>query len=162
MLKNTLLILLSVLVMSCGGNKSDHEAGHDDGSHEHDATAQAPEDMFEITEGQRVFFVNLNDGDVVTSPFKVVMGVEGMEVEPAGEVHKNKGHHHILIGEEFTPAEAVVAADSLHIHYGKGQTETELDLPPGTYTIALQFANGFHQSYGEKMSSAIQIEVIEE
>lgn len=163
MMKNTLLLLMAVVVFACGGNKSDHDEGHDDtATHEHDANAQAPEDMFEITDGQRVYFVNLNDGDAVTSPVKVVMGVDGMEVEPAGEAHKNKGHHHILIGDTYTPAEAVVAADSLHIHFGKGQTETELVLAPGTYTIALQFANGFHQSYGEKMSTAIEIEVVEE
>lgn len=166
MKKNLFIIaILAFGVVACGGEKSsDHEAGHDDGAHEHDAMSEveASEDMFEITEGQRVFFVNLKDGDQVTSPFTVEMGVEGMEVEPAGENHKNKGHHHILIGEEFTPAQMVVAADSTHIHFGKGQTETELDLAPGTYTISLQFANGFHQSYGEKMSTSIQIEVIEE
>ena len=164
--KNYLLIaVLAFGLISCGGEKStDHSENHDQADHDHSAMAdsKAPEDMFEITEGQRVFFVNLSDGDQVTSPFKVEMGVEGMEVEPAGENHKNKGHHHILIGEEFTPVQVVVPADSTHIHFGKGQTETELDLAPGTYTISLQFANGFHQSYGEKMSASIQIEVIEE
>lgn len=165
MIKNLLIAILAFGLISCGGEKSAEQGeNHDAAEHDHDSMemAEASDDMFEITEGQRVYFVNLNDGDQVTSPFIVEMGVEGMEVEPAGENHKNKGHHHILIGEEFTPAQTVVAADSTHIHFGKGQTETELDLAPGTYTISLQFANGFHQSYGEKMSASIQIEVIEE
>ena len=162
MIKNCSIILLVLVGFSCGGNKEHHDEDSDDALHEEHEAAEASEDLFELSEGQGVFFVNLNDGDVVTSPFMVEMGVEGMEVESAGEAHRNKGHHHILIGEKFTPEKLVVAADSSHIHFGKGQTETELTLAPGTYIIALQFANGFHQSYGEQMSAAIEIEVVEQ
>ena len=162
MIKKLSIILLVFVGFSCGGSKENHEDESHDANHEEHSGAEAAEDLFVIAPDQHVFFVNLEDGDVVTSPFTVQMGVEGMEVEPAGEAHRNKGHHHILIGEKFTPAELVVAADSTHIHFGKGQTEHELSLAPGKYIIALQFANGFHQSYGEKMSEAIEIEVVEE
>jgi hypothetical protein len=53
----------------------------------------------------------------------------------------------------------VVGADATHIHFGKGQEETELELEPGEYTLTLQFADGFHRSYGEKMSTTIKITV---
>lgn len=159
MIRKIPFFLLVAILFACGGPKEDDNEGSVDATTEEHPANEASEDLFAISEGQRVFFVNLKDGDVVTSPFKVEMGVEGMEVEPAGEAHRNKGHHHILIGERFTPAKLVVAADSTHIHFGKGQTETELNLAPGKYVIALQFANGFHQSYGEKMSAAIEIEV---
>lgn len=162
MIKNLTIFLLAVVVFACGGHNENHDESTHDASHEEHSAAEATEDHFIISEGQGVFFVNLKDGDVVTSPFIVEMGVEGMEVEPAGEAHQNKGHHHILIGEQFTPVKLVVAADSTHIHFGKGQTETELSLATGKHVIALQFANGFHQSYGEKMSTAIEIEVVEE
>ncbi len=153
--KTGLLMLMIALIASCGTKKSADET--------ESAMEEVSEEKLgadaEITEGQYVFFRNLKDGDTVTSPFKVEMGVEGMEVEPAGELAKNKGHHHILINHPANEKGAVVAADSTHIHFGKGQTETELDLTPGDYMLTLQFADGFHRSYGEKMSKSIRITV---
>lgn len=104
-----------------------------------------------------VYFVNLEDGAEVGTTFKVEMGVNGMEVEPAGEVVKGKGHHHIVIDGTFIPTATMVPADEKNIHYGKGQTETELTLTSGEHTLTLQFANGLHQSYGEEWSKTIKI-----
>lgn len=106
-----------------------------------------------------VSFVNLEDGAEVGRTFTVEMGVSGMEVEPAGEVNKGKGHHHIIIDGGFIPVATVVPANETNIHYGKGQTETELTLEPGEHTLTLQFANGLHQSYGEAWSKTIKITV---
>ena len=116
----------------------------------------------DLSEGQKVSFLNLNDGDEVTSPFTVQMGVEGMEVDPAGEPVVNKGHHHIIIEGDYVETMVVVPTDSMHLHFGQGQTETELDLPPGSYKLTMQFADGFHRSYGEQMSASINITVVEE
>uniref|UniRef100_UPI004047BAF4 DUF4399 domain-containing protein n=1 Tax=Roseivirga sp. TaxID=1964215 RepID=UPI004047BAF4 len=107
-----------------------------------------------------VYFVNLEDGAEVGTTFKVEMGVKGMEVEPAGEVVKGKGHH-IVVDGTFIPTATMVPADEKNIHYGKGQTETELTLTPGEHTLTLQFANGLHQSYGEAWSKTIKITVKE-
>jgi hypothetical protein len=109
--------------------------------------------------GDSVFFTNLEDGAEVGTTFKVEMGVKGMEVEPAGEVVKDKGHHHIVIDGEFIPTAVTVPANETNIHYGKGQTETELTLAPGKHTLTLQFANGLHQSYGEAWSKTITVTV---
>ena len=106
-----------------------------------------------------VFFVEPLEGVILSSPVHVVMGVEGMEVEPAGEAKENKGHHHILINGNFIERGVVVPADELNIHFGKGQTETDLELEPGAYTLTLQFADGLHQSYGEAMSASIKVTV---
>ena len=106
-----------------------------------------------------VFFKNLKDGDVVSSPVKVEMGVKGMEVEAAGKVVEGKGHHHIIINSKAISTGQVVPADAQHLHFGKGQTEASLELKPGTYTLTLQFANGFHQSYGSDFSKTISITV---
>ena len=89
------------------------------------------------------------------------MGVEGMGIEPAGELSYHKGHHHLLINDQSIEKGKVVPADSTHVHYGKGQTEVEISLPPGSYTIRLQFADGFHQSYGAQMSTAVEVIVVE-
>ena len=108
----------------------EHEHGDHDG---HDHAHEAPEGvvMQEITEGQKVFFANLEDGQIVTSPLTVEFGVEGMEVVPAGAIEENKGHHHLLINHDFVAAGQVIpAGDSTLIHFGKGQLSTEVNLAP--------------------------------
>ncbi len=107
----------------------------------------------------RVFFSGPKDGAEITEPVKVVMGVEGMEIKPAGEVIKGTGHHHVLINKDFMPPGQVVPTDNSHRHFGKGQTEAVLDLPVGEYKLTLQFADGLHRSYGEKLSATINIKV---
>lgn len=108
---------------------------------------------------QSVSFVEPADGATVTSPFKVKFAVSGMEVKPAGDMSANTGHHHLLINAEPVKAGEVVPADEKHIHFGKGQTETEVKLPPGVYTLTMQFANGAHQSYGPVGSKSIKVTV---
>jgi hypothetical protein len=83
-----------------------------------------------------------------------------MEVVPAGLVEENKGHHHLLIDHDFTAAGVVVPpADSTMLHFGKGQLSTQINLAPGDHKLTMQFANGVHMSYGEKMSASINISV---
>jgi hypothetical protein len=71
----------------------------------------------------RVFFVEPADGARVTSPVKVVMGVEGIAIHPAGQLVEGTGHHHIIVDGEVIPTGTVVPADEKHIHFGQGQTE---------------------------------------
>jgi hypothetical protein len=106
-----------------------------------------------------VFFQNLADGDTLSSPFSVEMGVEGMQVEAAGLINEGFGHHHIIINCTHIDEETTIPVDDQHIHYGAGQTETELELEAGTYCLTLQFANGSHQSYGEELSKTIKVVV---
>jgi Domain of unknown function (DUF4399) len=47
--------------------------------------------------GASVYFINLKDGDTVTSPFKVQFGLVGMGIAPAGVEKPNTGHHHLII-----------------------------------------------------------------
>lgn len=111
--------------------------------------------------GQRVYFVEPKDGAIVGNEVKVVMGVEGMEIKPAGAVVDNTGHHHLLINvqQQLNAGEAVPVGNDQYRHFGKGQTETMIKLAPGMHTLTLQFANGAHVSYGEKMRSTINVTV---
>lgn len=112
------------------------------------------------TEG--VYFENLEDGQTVSLPLTVKMGVKGMEIKPAGEIVKGTGHHHIIIGGQWLKTGETVGASNKVIHYGKGQTEATLtaeNLEPGENTITLQLANGLHQSYGEAWSKTITVNV---
>jgi hypothetical protein len=108
---------------------------------------------------QSVDFIEPKDGAVLSSPFKVAFAVSGMEVAPAGELKPNAGHHHLLINAEGIPEGAAIPFDDAHKHFGKGQTETEVTLPPGKYKLTMQFANGAHQSYGPKLSKTIEVTV---
>lgn len=108
---------------------------------------------------QSVSFVEPANGATVSSPFKVKFAVAGMDVKPAGDMTANTGHHHLLVNATPIKAGEVIPADEKHIHFGKGQTETELNLPPGNYTLTMQFANGLHQAYGPGMNKEIKITV---
>jgi len=96
-------------------------------------------------EGAEVYFVNLEDGATVSSPVTVVFGLEGMGVAPAGVEKEATGHHHLLLnrpplGEGPDGAEELeygIPADENHIHFGGGQTQVTINLPPGQHTMQL-------------------------
>lgn len=100
----------------------------------------------------KVYIVNLQDGDTVSSPVTVVMGLSGMGIAPAGIEKENTGHHHLYLnrppfGEgEDGADEAIynIPADENHIHFGGGQTETVLDLPAGQHTLQLVLGDKDH------------------
>jgi hypothetical protein len=106
-----------------------------------------------------VYFVEPLDGAVVTSPVKVVFGIDGMTVEPAGEVVAGTGHHHLIIDGDPITAGAPVPADATHVHFGKAQTETTVELPPGEHVLTMQFADGAHLSYGGQWTATVKVTV---
>ena len=108
---------------------------------------------------QSVSFLAPADGAVVTSPFTVKFGVAGMAVQPAGTMTPETGHHHLLINADAVPGMTVIPVDEQHMHFGKGQTETTLNLKPGTYKLTMQFGNGSHQAYGPAMNKSINVTV---
>ena len=108
---------------------------------------------------QSVSFLGPVDGATVSSPFKVQFAINGMEVKPAGVMDANTGHHHLLINGAPMKAGESIPFDDKHLHFGKGQTEAEVKLPPGDYTLTMQFANGAHQSYGAPLSKSIKVTV---
>ena len=90
-------------------------------------------------------FTNVKDGDVVQSPFVVKFGLAMRGLVPAGTTIGNAGHHHLLVNQplplDFTKP---LPFTDRYIHFGKGQMETVLDLPPGTYTLNLLLADKGH------------------
>jgi len=108
---------------------------------------------------QSVSLLEPIDGATVGTAFKVRFGVKGMAVAPAGEIVANSGHNHLLINQMFVIKGESVPFDDQHKHFGAGQMEAMITLPPGQYKLTSQFANGAHQSYGAPMSSTIQVTV---
>ena len=106
---------------------------------------------------QGVYFVEPANGARVSSPFKVRFGIKGMDVKPAGEQVAGQGHHHLLINLDSQPKGEIIPVDDTPIHLGKAQTETDVKLPPGSYKLTMQFADGYHLSYGKDMSASISV-----
>ena len=74
-----------------------------------------------------------------------IFGLKGMGVAPAGVTLANTGHHHLLIDVDTAPDMNVPlpATDNIK-HFGGGQTETELTLPPGKHTLQLVLGEALH------------------
>lgn len=121
--------------------------------------APAPGDGFPAK--ARVHFIGLRDGASVPPTFKLRFGLRGMAVRRASEdiFDRQTGHHHLLIDQGPVPKGDIVVFSERHIHYGKGQTEATLTLPPGPHTLTLQFADGAHISYGPQLAASVRIVV---
>ncbi|MEM6372440.1 MAG: DUF4399 domain-containing protein [Pseudomonadota bacterium] len=111
----------------------------------------------------RVYFVNLEDGDTVTSPVTILFGLENMGVAPAGTEKENTGHHHLLLnrpplGEGEEGAEELqfgIPADDNHIHFGGGQTQVTIDLPSGEHTMQLVLGDLNHIPHATPVASDV-------
>ena len=143
-----------------GGSDTPATAGHDTSMHMAANTGNVPP-LPEIPAGAKVYFKNLKDGQTVSSPVKVEMGIDSMKVDTAnGPIVAGTGHHHLLIDAgDSIPAGTPVPKDSTHLHFGKGQTSTEVKLTPGQHLLTLQFADAAHRSYGSKLATTIKVTV---
>ena len=102
-----------------------------------------------------------NDGEVVhKSNFRVWFGLRKMGVAPAGVKRENTGHHHLLVDAALPSMDAPVPADAKHVHFGGGQTETEITLTPGKHTLQLLMGDANHVPHDPPVvSEAIAITV---
>lgn len=114
-----------------------------------------------IAEPASVYFKLPLDNQVIQSPVRLVFGLNGKRIGPVGDLNPDLGHHHLIINGSRIPLGLPIPFTAQHLHFGDGQTETELHLTPGYYRLTLQFASGAHQSYGATLSKTIQITVRE-
>ena len=133
---------------------------HTDTSHAAMSTASV-ESLPAIPEGAKVSFKNLKDGQKVSSPLKVEMAAIKIAVDSASKgIKQASGHFHLLIDAgDSTATGVVVPKDSTHLHFGNAQKETTVTLTPGKHRLAIQFADGIHRSYGNKLAAAVTVEV---
>jgi hypothetical protein len=113
-------------------------------AHEH----AAPDAGFKRTTAPADAYVYIgwpNDGQTLyTTHVKVWFGTRNFGVAPAGVSKLNTGHHHLLIDTALPPLDQPIPSDEKHLHFGLGQTETFVDLPPGTHTLQLLMGDGDH------------------
>jgi len=87
-----------------------------------------------------------NDGEVLygNRPFRVWFGLRHIGVAPKGVNRPNTGHHHLLIDTDLPPLDEEIPSDRNNVHFGAGQTETMLELPPGQHTLQLLMGDFDH------------------
>jgi hypothetical protein len=107
--------------------------------------------------GASVYFINLKDGDAVTSPFRVQFGLTGMGIAPAGVEKPNTGHHHLFIDTTLSDDQlkTPIPSDAQHLHFGGGQTEATVTLPPGTHTLQLVLGDWSHVPHVPPVASQV-------
>tara|TARA_Y100001970_G_scaffold242999_1_gene307901 strand:- start:65 stop:475 length:411 start_codon:yes stop_codon:yes gene_type:complete len=109
---------------------------------------------FNLLAKEKVYFVNLQDGQKVKSPVKIIFGLTGKGIAPAGINYPNSGHHHLLVNLDKLPdLTKPIPTTPNHIHFGKGQTETSLTLEPGNHTLQLLFADMTHTPHQKPLYS---------
>ena len=117
---------------------------------------------FSINANPKVYFINLEDGDRVESPFLIQFGLSGMGIAPAGTDRSNTGHHHLLINVDDIDLSKPIPSSSNHIHFGGGQTESLVDLIPGDYSMQLVLGDMTHTPHNPPIiSQRINITVID-
>jgi Domain of unknown function (DUF4399) len=93
----------------------------------------------------KAYIIEPQDGATVPQDFTVKFGLSGMGIAPAGIERDNTGHHHLLVDLAETPdlTTSLPANENIR-HFGGGQTETQLTLPPGEHTLQLLLGNYVH------------------
>jgi Domain of unknown function (DUF4399) len=108
-------------------------------------------------EGAAVYFISPSNGAVVSSPVLVQFGLSGMGVAPAGLAMENTGHHHLLVDAPLPQGAALneaILKDANHLHFGGGQTEAMIALPPGKHTLQLLLGDHNHIPHQTPVASA--------
>ena len=99
----------------------------------------------ESKENSRVFFIQPHNNAILQNPIEIKFGLENMNLVAAGVDEPFSGHHHLLINVDQIPnLNLPIPADSNHLHFGGGQSNITLELPPGKHTLQLLFADHHH------------------
>ena len=112
--------------------------------------------------GATVYFIDLKNGDTLPPEATIRFGLHGMGVAPAGSDRENSGHHHLLIDTELPPLDRPIPNDFNHLHFGAGQTEADVSLPPGEHTLQLLLGDKGHVPHSPPvMSDPVRVRVVE-
>lgn len=107
----------------------------------HAAGAPSPENA-------QVYFIWPQNGTVIHGgKFWVRMGLRNMGVAPKGVDRLHTGHHHLLIDTDLPPMGEPIPSDRNHLHFGAGETEARVELPPGKHTLQLLLGDQDHKPH---------------
>jgi Domain of unknown function (DUF4399) len=111
------------------------------------AQTQAPSDAY-------LYIIWPNDGQRINGPFWCRFGLRNMGIARAGDKTPHAGHHHLLIDvdEPIKPGE-IIPSDKNHLHFGAGQSEARVELPPGRHTLQLVLGDADHRVFNPPVVS---------
>jgi hypothetical protein len=161
MLRRSAAVLLSLLVVGCGQPEPAAPAAPAAAPPPAAATPPAAPTRKPAPSGAEAYIIEPADGARVTSPVRVVFGLKGFGVAPAGVERADAGHHHLLVDAPL-PADLglPIPNDEQHRHFGGGQTEVDLTLPPGRHTLQMLLGDHLHIPHDPPIaSSVVTIEV---
>ena len=113
----------------------------------------------------RVYFENLKEGQVVSSPVTIKFGITGFGITPAGttgKIRHTAGHHHLLVNVEQLPdLDGPIPRDEKHLHFDQGETQTTLELSKGKHTLQLLLGDEQHEPqdpalFSEKITITVE------
>jgi hypothetical protein len=112
-------------------------------------------------EGAQAYIIWPQDGAVIPGgKFWLRMGLSGSGIAPAGVDRPNTGHHHLIVDADLPALDEPIPNDKNHLHFGKGQTEVRIELPPGKHTLQLLIGDADHVPHNPPiMSKKITITV---
>lgn len=149
--KTLLSLTLLTLLVACGDKPAEEPAAATAAPDPAPATLPRSEAPAEA----RVFFISPVDGDTVSNPIRVVFGIEGMTVAPAGQDVPHSGHHHLLVDTGVPDLSMPIPMDANHIHFGDGSTETEITLEPGEHTLQMLLGDYLHIPHDPPLMSEV-------
>ena len=102
-----------------------------------------------------MYIVSPADGATVSSPVKVIFGLSGAGIAPPGIQAKDTGHHHLIVDAALPDTNMPVPADENNLHFGKGQTETTIELSSGQHTLQLLLGDWLHIPHATPVASEV-------
>ena len=111
------------------------------------------QDRTPAPEGARAYIISPQDGATVSSPVTVIFGLEGLGVAPAGVEKAKTGHHHLIIDADLPSLTDPVPSDDNYRHFGGGQTETIIELAPGSHKLQLIMGDQNHIPHDPPVAS---------
>jgi Domain of unknown function (DUF4399)/Family of unknown function (DUF6130) len=100
----------------------------------------------------RIFFIEPKNGATVKSPVHLKFGVENYTIAavPEGTVTTARpgvGHYHVGVDQDCLEAgQTIVKGTPSWVHFGKGDSEIDMQLTPGRHKLALQLGDDLHNT----------------
>lgn len=102
-------------------------------------------------ENAQVYIISPKNGATVPTTFKVIFGLSGMGISPAGFNKEFTGHHHLLINGDMPDFLKPLGINVKH--FGGGQTEDFVTLPKGKHTLSLILGDYLHRPHNPAVVS---------
>jgi hypothetical protein len=152
MLNRPLFLLCVILIAACG-QEADDTSSLETTAETSSGAAPVTLERRAAPAGATAYIIEPADGATVASPVRIVFGLSGIGVAPAGVPRADAGHHHLLVDTGLPDLGLPIPADDNHRHFGGGQTETEIELAPGTHTLQLLLGDERHVPHDPPVTS---------